>query len=230
MSDETMKSTTLRARKWDSPTRSPSPFSCRSSSASCVCWRECGGAQAALTAPSPVQPCIVARTEMIYDVTGAITYVLCAAFSYLARDQTGHLRAHIATLLVVLWAARLGTFLFLRIRKDGEDRRFRRIRNDPIKFFVVWMMQGLWICIVSLPLWLLNLGSNALPVAPVEYIGTLFSVFATDAHSWLCPLTPGRRPRPVDFWIRARGCRRHPKVRRCPSPRAHRTPLRFVTQ
>ena len=37
---------------------------------------------------------------------------------------------------------RLGSYLFLRILKDGEDRRFRTIKQSMPKFFVAWTLQG----------------------------------------------------------------------------------------
>lgn len=37
---------------------------------------------------------------------------------------------------------RLGTFLFLRVLKDGHDRRFNNVRDSPGTFFVYWTIQG----------------------------------------------------------------------------------------
>lgn len=39
--------------------------------------------------------------------------------------------------------SRLGTFLFLRILKDGHDRRFNHVRDSPGTFFVYWTLQGI---------------------------------------------------------------------------------------
>ena len=47
--------------------------------------------------------------------------------------------------MVVIWAVRLGTFLFRRIRQDGFDRRFARLKTAVIPFFMTWTLQGLWI-------------------------------------------------------------------------------------
>ena len=47
--------------------------------------------------------------------------------------------------LVVIWAIRLGTFLFGRIRKAGKDDRFDDIKPSFIRFLNVWTIQGLWV-------------------------------------------------------------------------------------
>ncbi len=39
------------------------------------------------------------------------------------------------TALTLVWAARLGSFLFQRIRKSGTDTRFDEIKQSPPKFF-----------------------------------------------------------------------------------------------
>ena len=38
---------------------------------------------------------------------------------------------------------RLGLYLFLRILKDGKDKRFDQAKTDPVKFFTFWTLQGI---------------------------------------------------------------------------------------
>ena len=47
--------------------------------------------------------------------------------------------------LVVVWAVRLGTFLFGRIRKAGKDDRFDELKPSFIRFLNVWTIQALWV-------------------------------------------------------------------------------------
>ena len=47
--------------------------------------------------------------------------------------------------LVVIWTARLGTFLFRRIRKAGKDARLDEIKPSFIRFLNTWTLQGLWV-------------------------------------------------------------------------------------
>ena len=45
----------------------------------------------------------------------------------------------------MIWAARLGTYLFRRIRKAGKDARFDAIKPSFIRFLNTWTLQGLWV-------------------------------------------------------------------------------------
>ena len=40
------------------------------------------------------------------------------------------------------WAFRLGSYLFTRIIKDGKDKRFDNVRDNPLRFFSFWTIQG----------------------------------------------------------------------------------------
>ena len=55
----------------------------------------------------------------------------------------------ILSLLIIVWAIRLGSFLFIRIKKAGEDIRFREIKKSPSRFFMTWTLQGMWVSICS---------------------------------------------------------------------------------
>jgi hypothetical protein len=60
-------------------------------------------------------------------------------------------RVLVNSLLVVTWAARLGTFLFWRITHDGKDRRFDGVRERPSVFWIYWMVQATWVLVCLLP-------------------------------------------------------------------------------
>ena len=47
--------------------------------------------------------------------------------------------------LVLVWATRLGLFLFQRIKAAGEDRRFRELKTSFSRFLLTWTLQGLWV-------------------------------------------------------------------------------------
>jgi steroid 5-alpha reductase family enzyme len=89
-------------------------------------------------------PAYFMQTEKFFDITGSITYVsvvIIAAFLSPSMDQ----RSMLLAALVVIWAVRLGTFLFGRIQKAGKDGRFDEIKPSFIRFFNVWTIQGLWV-------------------------------------------------------------------------------------
>lgn len=89
-------------------------------------------------------PAWLNRSEKFYDLTGSITYLTVvglALFLSPGRD----IRSWVLGGLITVWAVRLGSFLFLRIRAAGEDRRFREIKQSFARFFLTWTMQGLWV-------------------------------------------------------------------------------------
>jgi steroid 5-alpha reductase family enzyme len=47
--------------------------------------------------------------------------------------------------MVSVWAIRLGSFLYRRVRRDGRDGRFDTIKTNPLRFFMTWTLQGLWV-------------------------------------------------------------------------------------
>ena len=51
--------------------------------------------------------------------------------------------------MVVVWAVRLGSFLFLRVRKAGTDDRFDDIKPSFVRFLNIWTLQGLWVTITA---------------------------------------------------------------------------------
>lgn len=44
--------------------------------------------------------------------------------------------------MVLLWATRLGLYLFTRVLKEGGDKRFSKARDSPAALLVFWTMQG----------------------------------------------------------------------------------------
>lgn len=84
------------------------------------------------------------HSEAYFDLTGSITHILVILMGLVmtGRYDLGSL---VLAGLVVIWAARLGPFLFLRIRKAGEDRRFKSIRHSFPTFFMTWTLQGTWV-------------------------------------------------------------------------------------
>jgi len=89
-------------------------------------------------------PAYLGRTERFFDLTGSLTYITCTAVAVTLGPPLGQ-RSTILAALVVVWAARLGSFLFLRINREGVDRRFDEIRGSFVRFFVAWTLQGVWV-------------------------------------------------------------------------------------
>ena len=75
-------------------------------------------------------PSALARTEHFYDLTGGITYITVTAVAVYLSDALDA-RATLVAAMVMVWALRLSTFLFLRISKSGKDSRFDDIKGRP---------------------------------------------------------------------------------------------------
>lgn len=89
-------------------------------------------------------PSYLRQTEKFFDITGSITYISVTTLALLFSPAIDA-RAILLWTLVVIWAARLGTFLFRRIQRAGKDDRFDDLKPSFIRFLNVWTIQGLWV-------------------------------------------------------------------------------------
>lgn len=84
------------------------------------------------------------KSERYYDLTGSLTYITAMALAaVLSRATDG--RSILLLVLVLVWAARLGVYLFRRIRRAGKDERFDRIKQSFSRLFMTWTLQALWV-------------------------------------------------------------------------------------
>jgi steroid 5-alpha reductase family enzyme len=123
-------------------------------------------------------PAYLFQTEKFYDLTGSLTYLTVIWFVYLSSNQVGEVNFQnlIVTVLISIWAIRLGTFLFSRIHKDGEDKRFRSIKTSPSQFFMTWTLQGMWVSICSMCAITGISSSEGLVLNPLFYLGFILFV------------------------------------------------------
>jgi steroid 5-alpha reductase family enzyme len=89
-------------------------------------------------------PAFVLRTEGFYDLTGSATYITVTIVA-VVLGPTPDIRSYVLLALVLIWAARLGSYLFLRIRRAGKDDRFDAIKPFFIRFLNAWTLQALWV-------------------------------------------------------------------------------------
>ncbi len=95
-------------------------------------------------------PQYLAQSERYYDLTGSITYISVTIIAVLFAGRFD-LRSVIITIMVIVWAIRLGSFLFMRIRKVGKDGRFDDIKPDAPRYFMTWTLQALWVTVTLGP-------------------------------------------------------------------------------
>ncbi len=89
-------------------------------------------------------PAYLLQTEKFYDLTGSLTYITVITFAFISSGGGGS-RSGLLLAMVIIWAVRLGSFLFLRIKKAGKDDRFDAIKPSFFRFLNAWTIQGLWV-------------------------------------------------------------------------------------
>lgn len=117
-------------------------------------------------------PSFLRQTEHFYDLTGSITYISMTA---LAVALAWPLDARSALLggLVMVWAARLGTFLFRRVRASGKDSRFDELKPSFVRFLNVWVIQGLWVTLTAGAAWAAITSAERAPIDTLTVVGVI---------------------------------------------------------
>ena len=88
------------------------------------------------------------QSERLFDLTGSLTFI--AAFATAAWfGADGDPRSLLLAALVIVWALRLGSFLFARVSRAGHDSRFKKILPDWRVHLMTWTLQGYWVSITG---------------------------------------------------------------------------------
>lgn len=125
-------------------------------------------------------PAFIYKTDKLTDLSYSLTFIALAFFGYIKSSAEP-----VHTLLffmVVLWAIRLGTFLFIRIRKQDRDRRFDGMREDFIKFLRFWLLQGVSVAVILLSV-LLNFANSQPVYKSLSLLGVLCFGFGLTLES-----------------------------------------------
>ena len=115
-------------------------------------------------------PANIYKTEKFFDLTGSLTYisVICYVLYSKSKSFDSILGEIIISASIIIWATRLGSFLFLRIKKAGEDKRFREFKKSWSRWLLTWTTSGMWVTICSL------CGLTAISSNSVIEMGLLF--------------------------------------------------------
>jgi steroid 5-alpha reductase family enzyme len=93
-------------------------------------------------------PAFIFKTDKLTDLSYAISFAMVSAILFFnSTQELGHI---LLLSMVVLWALRLGTYLFIRIRKIKRDKRFDGMRESFSRFFKFWFFQGVTVFVVLL--------------------------------------------------------------------------------
>lgn len=132
----------------------------------------------------------ILQTEVFYDVLGGTNFLLLAILSQV-QNSTSTESAPAAvdnnTIFTGLFAISRGwllVFLAWRAHHRKGDSRFDGIRDNPSRFFVYWMVQGMWVYFVSLPILVVASSNEVVAVkdskidlAPMMLLGMGVSTF-----------------------------------------------------
>ena len=118
-------------------------------------------------------PAFIFKTEKFYDLTGSLTYIAAISFALYSTNisQSLDLGSLIIGAAIIVWAVRLGSFLFMRVHKDKKDGRFDTIKTSFSQFFMTWTLQGMWVFICSSAALVAIANPTGVPINIVFIIG-----------------------------------------------------------
>jgi steroid 5-alpha reductase family enzyme len=108
----------------------------------------------------------VKKTDLVTDLSYSLSFGLVALVLILLNTSAGWV-ALIPAVLTIVWALRLGAYLFARIIRTKVDHRFDSMRDKPFKFARFWILQAVAVAIIVLPV----VSSAASEVQPRSFVG-----------------------------------------------------------
>ena len=121
-------------------------------------------------------PSYAFKTEHYFDLTGSLSYITTVVAAIVFNPSLD-LRDLIICAMITVWALRLGSFLFWRIKKDGQDKRFIVMKTKFTWFLMTWTIGGLWV-LVTMAAGLAALTSNTTAeLGLVSYLGIALWLF-----------------------------------------------------
>ncbi len=113
-------------------------------------------------------PAYINKTDKLTDISYAVSFAAVVIFAYLLSERS---ELHVVLLgCVLLWALRLGSYLFVRINWMKRDKRFDGMREDFWRFLKFWLLQGASVFVVLLAA-LLAFGGDPAGMGTWAYIG-----------------------------------------------------------
>ena len=91
-------------------------------------------------------PAFAYQTEHYFDLIGSASYIGTVILT-VALHPGMDTRGLIISVMIAVWAVRLGSFLFARVKKAGKDRRFNEIKTRFFRYMFTWTLGGAWVFI-----------------------------------------------------------------------------------
>ncbi|MCK9422304.1 MAG: DUF1295 domain-containing protein [Bacteroidales bacterium] len=119
----------------------------------------------------------IKKNNSIADTFWGIGFILVALYSVVQSGEID-LRKIIVCTLVLLWGMRLSHHIMMRNMGNGEDSRYKNWRNTwkffhIRSFFQIFMLQGLFMLVISYPVWFINFNSGG-PIGFWDFLGLVF--------------------------------------------------------
>ena len=129
-------------------------------------------------------PSFLLKTEKYYDLVGSLTYVTTVSLAYFSVESKTMIDS-IIYFYVMVWALRLGIYLFRRVRNDGKDVRFEKAKRHFFWFLQYWMGQALWVSLTACAaiIAILSPEEDTLPVLAVVGMALWLSGFTIESLS-----------------------------------------------
>ena len=93
-------------------------------------------------------PSFLLKTEKYYDLVGSLTYITSVSLAYFSVENKTMIDS-IIYFYIIVWASRLGIYLFRRVRNEGKDVRFDKAKKHFFWFLQYWIGQALWVALTG---------------------------------------------------------------------------------
>ena len=119
------------------------------------------------------------KDNSIVDIFWGPGFIVVAVFS-LFQGEPIDLHKIILNLLVLIWGLRLSIYIYLRNKGKGEDFRYKAWRETwkfftLRSFFQIFMLQGLFMLIITLPIYYVNF-SPVVNFSMIDIIGIILFI------------------------------------------------------
>lgn len=122
----------------------------------------------------------IKKNNAIMDIFYGPAYFVVVMTSFILNlvfTSTYCIRQVIISLLVLIWAVRLATYVFIRNRGKSEDYRYKAMRerwkkNVAVKsLFKIYLFQGIIVFLVGFPVWFVNISENPCVISLIDFGG-----------------------------------------------------------
>jgi len=120
---------------------------------------------------------LIYKDNSLADVAWGLGFLIIAVYTLLSAPHF-HARSLLTSILILFWATRLSGYIWLRRKKRrGEDFRYAQWRRKWGRFFVlrtyfqVFLLQGMFMLIIALPVMAINSTGNQKALGFIDILG-----------------------------------------------------------